>query len=377
MALIATACSSGGGSDSTGSDKQTTPPGEQEATTDGEFVYPGATWTEVTPEDAGVDPAVLQEMADAAESGGSSCLVVTRDGELVGEWYWRGTDASTQGEIFSATKSVTSALVGIAQDQGALDIDDRVSDYVTEWQGTDSEDVTIRNILSNDSGREWDFVTDYVRMGIQAEDKTELAVDLGQQFPPGTEWEYNNAAIQVLDAVVKTATGTDVAAFADEYLFGPTGMDAEMGHDPAGNTNVFFNAQMSCRDLARFGYLWLRDGQWDGDTVVSSEYVEESLTPTPLNSGYGFLFWLNRPGHWVEPSTLAGKPEGDGVPTPGAPEDMFSAQGLGGQVSVGYPSSGIVFTRMAPADLEEAANNQDADVIPELMRLGGQLTEGG
>ncbi len=321
-----------------------------------------------------MDPAVLEEMADLAQAGGSNCLVVTRDGELVGEWYWNGTDATTPGELFSATKSVTSALVGIASDRGELDIDDPASDYITEWQGTDSEDVTIRNLLSNDSGREWDFITDYLKMGIQAPDKTQFSIDLGQQFEPGTEWEYNNAAIQTLDAVLEEATGMDPGDYADKYLFQPTGMEATYGHDTAGNANMFFNVQASCRDLARFGYLWLRDGEWaDGEQVVSADYVEESITPTELNSAYGFLFWLNRPGHWVEPSTLAGKPEGDGIPIEGVPEDVFFAEGLGGQVSVAYPSTGIVFTRMAPGDLEEAANARDADVIPELQRLAAQL----
>ncbi|MCZ7529289.1 MAG: beta-lactamase family protein [Acidimicrobiia bacterium] len=373
VATLAAACSSGTG-DAASSDDTSSGDAPSEKSVETAAVYPDPDWNEITPEEAGVDPVVLQEMADLAQAGGSNCLVVTRNGELVGEYYWNGTDATTPRELFSATKSITSALVGIASDRGELDIDEPASKYITEWQGTDSEDVTIRNLLSNDSGREWDFITDYVEMGIQAPDKTRFSTDLGQQFEPGTEWEYNNAAIQTLDAVLEEATGMDPGDYADRYLFEPTGMEATYGHDPAGNANMFFNVQASCRDLARFGYLWLRDGEWaDDEQVVSADYVEESITPTELNSAYGFLFWLNRPGHWVKPSTLAGKPEGEGVPIEGVPEDAFFAEGLGGQVSVVYPSTGIVFTRMAPGDLEKAANARDADVVPELQRLAAQL----
>ncbi|MCZ7529290.1 MAG: beta-lactamase family protein [Acidimicrobiia bacterium] len=373
LAMVAAACGSGSDDTSNSSgDMQSEKPVAEPV------VYPDPDWMEVDPESVAVDPAVLQEMADLAEAGGSNCLVVTRDGELVGEWYWNGTDVTTSGELFSATKSVTSALVGIASDRGELDIDEPASKYITEWQGTDSEDVTIRNLLSNDSGREWSFVTDYVEMAAKAPDKTQFSIDLGQQFEPGTEWEYNNAAIQTLDAVLEEATGMDPGEYAQQYLFGPTGMAAEYGHDAAGNAITFFNVTTNCRDLAKFGYLWMRDGEWaDGEQIVSADYVQESVTPsTDLNSAYGFLFWLNAPGHWVEPSGPQGKAEGDGVRNPDVPEDVFRASGLGGQVSVVYPSSGVVFSRMGPSDQQDAGAIPADDFMPALEALGADLTDG-
>ncbi|MEZ5171001.1 MAG: serine hydrolase [Acidimicrobiia bacterium] len=373
LALLAAACNSGGDSDSTGSSDEKSTPADQPGATE-EYVYPGATWTEVTPEEADVDPAVLQEMAELAKAAGSTCLVVTRDGELVGEWYWDDTDASTPRELFSATKSITAALVGIAHDRGELDITEPASDYITEWQGTDSEDVTIENLLSNDSGRYWDFTTDYIEM-TNADDMTQFAIDLDQQFPPGTEWEYNNAAIQTLDEVLEQATGMNPGEYAQQYLFGPTGMDAEFGYDEVGNAVMYFNVSSNCESLARFGYLWLRDGEWDGEQVVSSEYVEASVTPTPTNSQYGYLIWLNRPGHWVGAGRSDNtKDEGDGIPTEGVPEDIFRVSGLGGQVSVGYPSSGIVFSRMGPTSPTPVPGVPDP--VTELQRLAAELPVG-
>jgi S1-C subfamily serine protease len=82
--------------------------------------------------------------------------------------------------VASVTKSVTSTLVGIAADEGALSLDDRVSSYVPEWRGTRSEAVTIRDLLSNSSGRHWDLATDYGEMVLRADDKTSFAIDLDQ-----------------------------------------------------------------------------------------------------------------------------------------------------------------------------------------------------
>ena len=83
--------------------------------------YPAGDWSRLDPAEAGFDPAALEALAAEAEAGKSNCLVVTRLGRLVAEWYWNGTDASTRQEAFSVTKSVTSTLVGIAQADGALD----------------------------------------------------------------------------------------------------------------------------------------------------------------------------------------------------------------------------------------------------------------
>ena len=94
----------------------------------------------------------------------------------------------------------------MAQADGDLDIDQPAKRYIEEWRGTKSRAVTIRDILSNVSGRYWDVGSDYGNLP-QAEDRTQYAVDLKQQYPPGRVWAYNNAAIQTLDRVISTATG--------------------------------------------------------------------------------------------------------------------------------------------------------------------------
>lgn len=345
------------------------------------IVWPGDDWERADPESLGFDPAVLDTLAADAEGFGSECLVVTRRGRIVGEWYWQDGAPTSAREVFSVTKSITSTLVGIAHDDGVLSIDDPASEYIDEWQGTESESVTIRNLLSNDSGREWNLGLDYIVLPQEA-DRDEFAIGLGQQYPPGESWAYNNAAIQTLDRVLSTATGEVTRDFAADRLFGPLGMDdTEMTLDVSGNsTNAFFGLQSTCEDLARFGYLYLRDGLWDTEQVLSADYVE-AATGAPsqeLNAAYGFLFWLNAEGRLAGP-LQAVEPSADpetieeGQLVPGAPEDMFSAQGLGGQIVMVDPGSETVVVRMGQGDIGPTADssgyrvNEAARVVTEAL----------
>lgn len=320
--------------------------GEDDDTTKGvrDFVYPDPEWTVDAPEAHALDSTLLEAAADFAGAHASNCLLVTRNGAIVGEWYWNGWDEGREQNVYSVTKSFTSALVGIAQDRGELDITERASDYITEWVGTESEDVTIRNLISNDSGRYWDFWTDYVLNYILGEDKTALAIGLSQQHEPGTVWVYNNSAIQTLEPVLNAATGMDVVDYAEQVLFEPLGMSSSYGRDDAGNPVTYADVSASCRDLARFGNLYLRGGRWsDGQQIVSEDWVDESVLPsTPLNSAYGYMWWLNRDGRWVESLHQ----ESDGRPMPALPENVFRASGAFNQIIFVDPGTGIVFTRL-------------------------------
>ena len=342
---------------------------------DGGISFPGATWSTVDAADAGIDRAVLDEVAAEAEAGGSSCLVVTRNGELVDEWYWNGADASSTQEIFSATKSYSSILVGIAQDEGKLSIEDSASTYIPAWQGTPAEAVTVRDLLANDSGRHWDPVTDYVTMATQEDDKTAFAIGLGMDAAPGEVWAYNNAAIQTLDEVLTVATGESPADYAQEKLLDPIGMaDTRWKTDPSGNTLTFMGLDSTCRDMARFGTLLLAEGEWDGSQVVSSAYVDEATTSSQaMNEAYGYLIWLNTEGLVANPALPTTGAEGGstfGQMVPGAPEDMFFALGLGGQIVLVDPASGVVATRIAPVNKPEGSGDFGQGQLARIVTEG-------
>lgn len=353
LAVLATACTSS--DDDPGAAAADDATGPATAAPSHEWRYPAQEWDRVAAADAGFDQTELDQVAAQAEAAGSSCLVVTRDGVLVDERYWGGADAETPREAFSVTKSVTSTLVGIAQDRGALDVDDSASGHIPEWQGTTAEAVTVEDLLSNDSGRHWDAATDYRDMAIGAQDKTAFAIGLAQDVAPGEVWAYNNAAIQTLSAVLEGATGQAPADFADDVLFEPIGMaHSHLGTDAAGNTLTFMGLQTTCLDLARFGYLMLRDGAWDDEQVVSSDFVEAATgTPsTPLNAAYGYLWWLNHEGPISSPlAATTGAGDGttrEGRLAPGVPADAFWALGFHNQIVAVVPSEGVVAVRMGP-----------------------------
>ncbi len=257
--MLVAACSSG-------SERPAETPTARTATP----IYPGEAWAEAT---AGDFAALDRDLAAAR----STCFAVIKDGQLVHDAYWGGTGDRTTRAAYSITKSVTSMLVGMAADDGLLTLDDPAANYIPEWRGTSSKNLTIRDLLSNTSGRHWDYITDYVQMVRLATDKTAFAVGLAQDTPPGTVWDYNNSAVQTLEAVLQKATGEDVAAYAKKRLFDPIGLrDTSWAHDKAGNTTTYSGIDSSCHDLARLGYLMMRGGEWDGTQLISTQFVTEA-----------------------------------------------------------------------------------------------------
>jgi CubicO group peptidase (beta-lactamase class C family) len=314
----------------------------------------GATWRHVGPKRAGLAPAALQRIAGAAERGHSTCLVVARDARLAGEWDFAGRTPVSAQDVFSVTKSVTSTLVGIAQDRGDLRVGDRAAKYIPAWRHTPAAEVTIRDLLANDSGRQWSPLIDY-RQLLAAPDRTAFAIGLGQASPPGTVWAYNNSAIQTLERVLEAATGRDVARYAQRRLFGPLGMrHTEMTRDRAGNPQTFEGVRSTCRDLARFGTMMLDRGRWGRTRIVSRRWVDAATgrSSTRLNAAYGYLWWLNRYGHiaadpLVATSLSAADPQAtQGRLVADAPHDLYWALGLGNQIVQVDPGSRTVTVRL-------------------------------
>jgi CubicO group peptidase (beta-lactamase class C family) len=273
--------------------------------------------------------------------------------------------------VFSVTKSITSTLVGIAQEEGRLQIDQTAASYIPRWASTPSERVTVRNLISNNSGRFWSFESDYVTGLLPALDQTEYAVGLSQQFDPGTVWEYNNSAIQTLEEVLAQATEQDVGSYAQAQLFEPIGASARMNPDPSGNPLVYQGASASCDDMARFGYLALREGRWKGEQIISKQWLQQATkSSTELNSAYGYMWWTNHKGHVVQPSFPL-RNEYDGQLVPGSSEQLFFAVGAFGQLIIVDPKSEYVVVRLQNiTDLNAAlATSPDPTGISQLRTI--------
>lgn len=355
--LLASACSSGGGSDMLdGVASQQNPESA---------VFPISNWARANPAELGFDSARLDQIASDAGPE-TNCIVVTRHGEVAGEWFFNGTSAETPIGAFSATQAFSATLVGIAQDKGLLDIDDRVSDYIPEWQGTPSEDVTIRDILSHTSGRESTNSIgnlDLYNQLISAPNPGLFAESLPQEHAPGGVWSQNLPAIELLNPILTAATGQDPAQFAQENLFEPIGAThTRYTQNNNGVTWMHAFMQTTCEDAARLGYLFLRHGNWNGTQVVSEEWVDEATSPSQeLNAGFGFMWWLNHPGSLVSIDNVRtpdyDEPSDEQL-VPDAPEEMFWALGLGGQLIQVDPATDTVVVRLGSPEGDEATNMQ-------------------
>ena len=338
--------------------------------------FPGATWTEIHPGQAGFKRPALTAIDRDLRVRNSSCFVVTRKGKLVHEAYFRGHDPESVGSAYSMTKSFTSILFGIAVDQGKLSLDDKASKYITQWQGTPSENITVHDLLANVSGRHWDLATDYRKMAFGVPDKTTFAVGLKQDEPPGTKWEYNNSAIQTLQVVLKKATGVEPTDYAQQYIFDPLGMsNTTWEKDGAGNSQMFSGIVSTCLDMARFGLMMLRHGEWKGKQIVSADYVKEATTKSQkFNAAYGLLWWINDKGPVLGTNLAldggAGRaPDTDRL-APRAPENAFWAIGAGRQMISVLPTQGIVAVRMggAPSDRESLTPDSFTGDIVDSLR---------
>ncbi len=310
-------------------------------------------WRTRSPRALGLRASVLRSGARDARSLDSTCFAVIRDGKLARDWNWT-MKRTVPRPVFSITKSVTSTLVGIAIRDGDLRLDDRVSTYVPQWRGTASEEVTVRNLLSNDSGRFWSLQSDYRDLRA-ARNRTRYAIGLPQQYPPGSAWAYNTAAIQVLEPVLEQATGMPVARFARKRLFEPLGMThTTFVTDRLDNSpQAFFGVWTTCLDLARLGMLYLDKGVVDDVRLFRRGYVRRSVgqPSTEHNAAYGLLWWLNRPGRQrgpVDPVDAQGQPLTivTGQQAPLAAANLFAAVGFGGQVMLADPGSKSAVVRL-------------------------------
>ena len=336
-ALFLAACSNGAGKDWTDQ--------YQEPDFLAALPWPTEEWTVSTPEEHGMDSAVLSGARDyAAEPGRQTQgVVVVRHNVIVAEWYFGVADAETPATSWSMAKSFASALVGIAISAGQIaGLDLPLTDYYPEWAGTDKAEITLRHILSMTSGLDWKEGyegdagdSDVMRMLLIETDQLAYAAGRGLAREPGSFWSYSSGDSMLLSGVLEAASGTTASVFAKEVLFSPIGMrNVIWDSDQAGHSLTYCCLNTPSRQFAKFGVLFLRGGKWGGRQVVPEEWVRESTRPSQeLYTGYGYQWWLYDPGDptWAD--------------TAGFPKDIFLAWGHHSQKIIIVPSLDLVVVR--------------------------------
>ena len=288
-----------------------------------------------------------------AEQRGRTACVVIRQGQIVGEWYWDGTDASSTQEVFSATKSYASTLVGIAQAEGDLDIDDPASEYIDAWAGTDRPGRHGRQPAEQRLGPHVGPSADYRQLPGRRT-WTPSPSGSASRPAPGTTWAYNNAAIQTLDAVLAGGHRRVAGHLRRGRLFGPLGMDDsrhdarprrqhQAVHGPAVHVRGHGPVRLPVPARRRVGRRAGRPGGLGRGR-------HRRPRPRSINDAYGYLWWLNHRGTSSARSGATTADQAGGGPdtqlVPGAPEDMYFALGLGNQIIAVDPASETVVVRL-------------------------------
>lgn len=364
----------------------------------GTVPFPGLEWQSLSLDVAGIDPVRFQQGVDYAfQTTGkeeerigirTDGLVVIYNGALVFEKYARGYNQDMRHYAWSVTKSVTSALVGIAAHQGKLKVEDPAWQYYPALKREDTQDITVGQLLQMSSGLDW-------REGYEASplDSSVLAMlyTAGRQdmaayaaaqplkHPPGTFWYYSSGTTNLVSAMLKQAVGANAyARYPWEQLFDPLGMrSVVLERDQAGTFVGSSYLHATPRDLARFGYLYLHDGVWNGQRILPEGWVTFSRTlapafaqqdPTTLefDDRYGAMWWLNVPLPGADPADPK-----RGKPWPDVPDDAFSARGHWGQYITVIPSAGLVVVRTGDdRDGAYSANTLLKHVLEALPRRG-------
>ena len=244
-------------------------------------------------------------------------LLVVHHGRVVYEKYWRGNDRDTRWISWSVGKSFISALVGIAIEEGRIEsVDDRLVKYAPELKGTSYDGVTIRNALEMSSGVAWnedysDPDSDISRFGRAlafGSSMVDFAKTLGRAHEPGTVNHYNSLDAQMLGLVLLRATGESPSEYLEEKIWSKIGAEHD-GYwvlDDTGMELAAGGVNVTLRDYARFGLLYLNKGKWNGTQIVPADWVKASHTPDAPQLmpgkqeisdtiwGYGYLWWLPR-----------------------------------------------------------------------------------
>ena len=269
--------------------------------------WPNEEWATSTPEEQGMDSQRLAEMFETIRerSLAVDSVTVIRNGTMVADATVYPFSPDSRHVIHSCTKSIVSALVGIAIHQGHLEgleqpILDIFQDRRVARIDADKRAMTLEHVLMMASGLECRDSYLYRWRGLQemrqSDDWVQFMLDLPMGEPPGARFEYCNGGSFLLSAAIQITTGLSALEFAQEHLFGPLGIDdVEWPANPQGISIGWGELRMRPHDMARIGYLYLNEGEWNGQQIVPTEWVRVSTQKhisATLQDGYGYQWWI-------------------------------------------------------------------------------------
>lgn len=247
-----------------------------------------------------IDQSTLKDISNYAETRNSNALLVLHKGQLQLEQYWNGTTKGSTSNSMSMAKTITAMLIGIAIDEGHIKSEkEPASTYITEWADDERNSISIEDLLLMQSGLRNDdntqnLFSDAVTMYLGTEvEKTALKIPLEKK--PATAFEYNNANTQILAIILERATGVSLETYTSSKLWQPIGAaDAGWWLDRKdGMPKAFAGYFAQAEDWMIIGQLLLQNGSWNGQQVVSEDWINKMLTQSTLEKDYGYQIWLN------------------------------------------------------------------------------------
>ncbi|UPT70277.1 MAG: beta-lactamase family protein [Flavobacterium sp. JAD_PAG50586_2] len=321
LLLILSACSSDSSSPEPVEEQMYFPP------SDG-----STTWDTKSIADLNWNQNAVQPLLDYLEEKHSKSFIILVNGRIVMENYFNGHTATSPWYWASAGKTLTSTVTGIAEQEGLININNKVSDYLgTAWTSAPLAKenlITCKNLLSMNSGLN-DALGDDVS-----------PANLQYVADAGSRWAYHNVYVKLQD-VIAEASGQTWTNYFNTKLRDKLGMTGGAWINSGDGLSVYWSTS---RNMARFGLMILNKGKWDGTMVVNENYLSQATTTSQsINQAYGYLWWLNGKSTYHLPTSQF---QFNGTLIPNAPSDMYCALGKNDQKIYVIPSKKMVVIRM-------------------------------
>lgn len=269
-----------------------------EATSDG--------WRTSTPGAEGMDETMLLEVMQHIRDGAFDdvdSMVVVKNNAIIAEGYFHGFGRESLHDMRSASKSITSALTGIAVSQGLIEVNAPISQYIPNFDSYANQDarksaIQVFNLLNMNSGLQCDDWDDsspgQEDKMYNAKDWPRFILDLPMAYAPGEATHYCTGGVIVLGSIVSTRAGVPLDNYAATWLFNPLGItNVNWRRQPDGTATGGGGMGLRPRDMAKFGNLFVNGGKWNGVPVLPPQWIEQSQrqVTTLLDKGYGFNWW--------------------------------------------------------------------------------------
>jgi CubicO group peptidase (beta-lactamase class C family) len=301
-------------------------------------------WSTIEPSELNWCDENIEELNTFLEETNTNSFLILKDGKIAHEAYFNDFDLNSNWYWASAGKTITSAMVGIVQEEGLLDINDLTTEYLgSGWTSCSTEEenkITIRNQLTMTTGLDYTVDDIYCL-------EPDCLLCLNE---PGEEWYYHNAPYTLLADIIESALDQGYTAATNAKLANKIGFLGLWTKVETGR--LFFS---TARGMARFGLLMLNEGNWNGEDIIKDKaYLNDMITSSQeLNKSYGYLWWLNGKESHRLPGLLFNF---QGSIMPDAPDDLYAAIGKNGQILMVVPSQNMIVVRMG--------NNPDNSLVP-------------